>query len=218
MNTKPLTEQTPREIDTALSAIHEKFFAARLSAQNAKLALERALARAARQSSPWNTADVEEGQKWVKSAEAKRDALNAEMRPFDEEFRRRGGWNRYYLVQGGHVHREMSCSTCYPSTQFGWLPNLSDCDENAMVEEHGDNACAICFPAVLNHPAFLRAAKLRIAQEAAEAAKLCPASGTHSKSGGFHRYVKCPECGRPTPVTRNGKYRKHTRPEKKAQA
>jgi hypothetical protein len=55
----------------------------------------------------------------------------AAARPLDAEFKRRGGWNRAWLVlnTGGHVHRTTACRTCFPSTQFGWLTHLSGQDE-----------------------------------------------------------------------------------------
>ena len=76
------------------------------------------------------------------------DVLTAEAAPFTQEFHARGRWNRYYLVNnsGGHVHREMECTTCYITTEFMWVTTLSDCDEQAMVAEYGEMACTVCFP------------------------------------------------------------------------
>lgn len=74
--------------------------------------------------------------------------LQDAARPFETEFTVRGGWHRYFVVRnaGGHVHRSMHCNTCYPTTTFGWLPELSDCDEAAMVAQYGEMACTVCFP------------------------------------------------------------------------
>lgn len=74
--------------------------------------------------------------------------LRAEAEPFEAEFVRRGGWNRYFLVTNGngHVHRGMTCSTCFPTTEYAWLVDLADCDEAAMVAEWGEQACTVCFP------------------------------------------------------------------------
>lgn len=74
-------------------------------------------------------------------------ALDAEAAPYNAEYLRRG-WNRYFLVVNGngHVHRGRNCSTCFPTTRYGWLIVLSGCDEKAMVAEYGEKACTVCFP------------------------------------------------------------------------
>lgn len=65
-------------------------------------------------------------------------------------------WNRAFLVIGGHVHSSRSCSTCYDSTQFAWLPQYSGGSEEEIVEDAGEEACTICYPSapadVLNRP------------------------------------------------------------------
>lgn len=54
-------------------------------------------------------------------------------------------WTRAFIVSGGHVHSSMSCSSCYPTTQFSWLPELSGHDEGEIVELGGERACTICY-------------------------------------------------------------------------
>lgn len=206
--TKPLTEQTPREIDTQLAKLYEKFFQARMRRDSAETRV-----REAHAGRPLYGRTVEEIEESFRQAEAAMKAIAAEMVPFEREFTRRGGWKRYYLVPGGHVHRERNCSTCHWNTRFGWLVELADCDENAMVKEHGDGACAVCFPEVQTHPDFLRAKALREAREAAEAQRLCPASGTYVS--GQLRYVKCQQCGVAVHRSPRGKLRKHNPPVKK---
>lgn len=58
------------------------------------------------------------------------------------------GWSRFFLVtsSSGHVHSSMSCSTCRPTTRFGWLPSLSGQDEAEAVAELGPTLCTVCFP------------------------------------------------------------------------
>ncbi len=65
-------------------------------------------------------------------------------------------WNRYFLVTNGngHVHREMTCRTCYPTTQYAWLPELSGCDEAEMITEFGEKACTVCFPDAPANPSY----------------------------------------------------------------
>jgi len=206
--TKPLTEQTPCEIDTQLAAIYERFFRTRMrESQYEQRVMD---ARDGRKLYGQSLEEIEAA--WAK-VRAERKAIQDEMTPFENEFARRGGWRRYYLVPGGHVHRERSCSTCHWNTQFGWLVNLADCDESAMVQAHGDAACAVCFPEVQTHPDFLRAKALREAREAAEAATLCPNSGKFS--GQCRRYAECPGCQLVVSVTKNGLFRKHTSPAPK---
>lgn len=79
--------------------------------------------------------------------------LRIEMDDLDQIWRDNGCWSRYFLVNNsnGHVHRGQDCSTCYPTTQYLWLIDLADCDEEAMVAEYGELACTVCFP---NAPAF----------------------------------------------------------------
>lgn len=69
-------------------------------------------------------------------------------RPLDAEFARRGGWTRAWLVlnTGGHVHRTTACRTCFPSTRFAWLTQLSGHDETEIVEQAGKTACTECYP------------------------------------------------------------------------
>lgn len=80
-------------------------------------------------------------------------ALYDEARPYEAEFSARGGWSRFFVVKnvGGHVHSSMECSTCFPTTDFGWYPKLSGSTEEEMVAEFGEMACTVCFPSA---PAF----------------------------------------------------------------
>jgi len=58
------------------------------------------------------------------------------------------GWSRFFLVtnSGGHIHRDQSCTTCFPTTQYGWLYELSGLTEAEAVEEYGEILCSICYP------------------------------------------------------------------------
>lgn len=68
--------------------------------------------------------------------------------PLDAEFERRGGWTRAWLVlnTGGHVHRTTACRTCFATTQFAWLTQLSGHDETEIVDLAGEAACTECYP------------------------------------------------------------------------
>ena len=203
--TKPLTEQTPCEIDTQLAELHAKQWTAAMRRKEAEKRFEDA-----RNGHRLYGRTLEEFEEEYLNATAALTACNEAIAPFEREFSRRGGWKRYYLVPGGHVHRERNCSTCHWNTRFGWLVELADCDENVMVKAHGDGACAVCFPAVQTHPDFLRAKALREAAEAAEAAKLCTGSGK-SANNYRSRYAKCPDCRVTVSITKRGLLRKHCR-------
>jgi hypothetical protein len=95
-------------------------------------------------------------------------------RPLDAEFERRGGWTRAWLVlnTGGHVHRTMACRTCFPSTRFAWLTQLSGHDETEIVEQAGKAACTECYPSapvdVRNRPSRIKTPE-QLAREAEKA-------------------------------------------------
>jgi hypothetical protein len=57
------------------------------------------------------------------------------------------GWSRFFLVTSspGHVHSSMHCSSCRPTTTYGWLPELSDKSEDEAVAELGPSLCSVCF-------------------------------------------------------------------------
>ena len=133
------------------------------------------------------------------------DELKAEVAPFHAEYRRRP-WLRYFLVRqaNGHVHREMNCTTCYYDTEYGWLTDLSDCDEAAMVKQYGEKACTVCFPNAPVNPDYIRS----VEAGKAKADSTCR-GGNYSYYG--RRYAKCQECGAGASVTPNGALRAHPR-------
>lgn len=137
---KPLAEQSPSEIDTELYRIW----------QDEQSALVEINYYRGRGKTSFRADE------YLTSAQSKYDIAHAEAIPFNIEFVTRGGWSRYYLVTNanGHVHRELTCSTCYPDTQYAWLPSLSGCDERAMVDEWGERACTVCFPNAPTYPRF----------------------------------------------------------------
>lgn len=67
------------------------------------------------------------------------------------EFDRRGGWPRKFLVtsSAGHLHADMCCSSCRPTTTYGWFVELSGMEEAEAIAFLGDRAdalCSICYP------------------------------------------------------------------------
>jgi hypothetical protein len=57
-------------------------------------------------------------------------------------------WSRFYHVTNtnGHVHSSRGCSTCFPTTQYGWLTQLSGSTEAELIAVMGDTACTVCYP------------------------------------------------------------------------
>lgn len=114
----------------------------------------------------------------------------ATARPLDAEFDRRGGWTRAWLVlnTGGHVHRTTACRTCFPSTRFAWLTQLSGHDETEIVEQAGKAACTECYPSapvdLRNRPSRIKTPEqLAREKEKAERAKAKAAKAITAPDG-----------------------------------
>lgn len=84
---------------------------------------------------------------YLEKSKAKLQELVKEEKPYNDEYIRRR-WRRYFLVTNGngHVHRERHCPTCFATTLYAWLPELSGCDEKEAVAEYGEKMCSVCFP------------------------------------------------------------------------
>lgn len=74
--------------------------------------------------------------------------LTEEAKPLEAIYADEGGWSRFFLVTNtnGHIHADTSCSTCYATTLFSWLPELSGLTEADAVESYGEILCSVCFP------------------------------------------------------------------------
>lgn len=151
----------PVEIDTALAAAHEARFHTARSVQWAEADVKREEAALARVTFRGTDGDLVATyrDKLFQAEKTLADAVAADADAIDAITaldRLYTGWNRYFLVNnvGGHIHRSMHCTTCYPTTQYHWLPQLSDCDEAAMVAEYGELACTVCFPDAPTKPGF----------------------------------------------------------------
>lgn len=166
-----LTHMTPKQIDAQLSdlywenaklqqkqevvlrKVHEAVGDRQSVRSNFKWALthtqalEALPARVANQDlEPWDhKAAVEAWDVWEDLQEEVR-RVQGEIALRNDEFNRRGGWTRAFIVPGGHVHSSMDCSSCYPTTKFGWMPELSGDDEDEIVGKAGERACTVCYP------------------------------------------------------------------------
>ena len=142
-----LRAATPVEIDTVLAELdYKRYVAYGRYLDYAKLSREYERGRWGRKP------DLEYAAKYEDmSQEYFAEALShqADMAPLEDEFDRRGGWTRAFLVVTsgqGHVHSSRRCHTCYPTTQFHWVTEYSDHAESEIVEAAGERACTICYP------------------------------------------------------------------------
>lgn len=201
-NPKSLHEQTPCEIDTQIADLSCRLYQLFLDRKSAEGLLETSQSASARRGF----------RATLEANEACCRVLNTHNHRLAVEFTRRGGWKRYFLVHGGHVHRERECSTCTVKTVFQWLPELSGCDEDAMVQQYGDDVCAVCFPDVVTHPAYIAGQAHRAAHEQAQRQFECEGSETYATRSELTpngRYVRCYACGRTVKLRQDGMVRRH---------
>lgn len=162
--TKALADQTPVEIDTQLAELSAVTHAALSAffAASGQLQVEHNKLDRGTWDSKWSAERIARLEKELPGLEAAWEAAREAEAPFHAEFERRGGWTRAFLVitKGtGHVHKSTRCNTCYPTTEFNWLIELADHDEDEIVELAGERACTICYPSapvdVRNRPTQL---------------------------------------------------------------
>lgn len=153
-----LTSLSPSEIDELWAPIADRQRQALVEGLDAERELSMAQALVdtpIRITTTWAQFEVDRAKHAVETLPARIEKLLAketeariEQEPFKAEWNRRGGWTRAYLVVTngqGHVHRTTSCSSCYPTTQFAWLTELSGADEQEIVDQAGERACTHCY-------------------------------------------------------------------------
>lgn len=135
---------TPSQIDTLLAPINGKFATAR----SGKYAAERSIANYRGYGAARYASTITRLEARAAECQAEMDAAQVEMAPFHAEYDRRGGWTRFFMVMnnGGHLHRSTHCSTCYPTTQFAWMPEYSGSNEAEIVALAGEDCCTVCYP------------------------------------------------------------------------
>jgi hypothetical protein len=145
-------------------------------------------------------------------------AEDQRLEPFEQEWRRRGGWTRAYLVTNddGHIHRSTNCQSLHRTTQLAWLPELSGADDEQIIAHAGFSACTFCYPDAPTHPSFIKGQQEAAAAEQAKQNARCPGSGTYAAPGSYDArlhspWTRCPECGEGVSVTSTGKLRAHKR-------
>lgn len=57
------------------------------------------------------------------------------------------GWTRAFLVRNsnGHIHKNRECVTCFETTNYVWLTEMSGRDELEIAYLAGEKACTICY-------------------------------------------------------------------------
>lgn len=78
----------------------------------------------------------------------RREAMDAARTFYEATAAEYEGWSRFFLVRAsnGHIHSSMSCSTCFPTTEYGWLVDVSGLTEAEAVAVHGERLCTVCYP------------------------------------------------------------------------
>ena len=89
--------------------------------------------------------------KETEEKEIKRDALTQKVIDNKEKLATLRalytGWSRAYLVRNsnGHIHKSRECGTCFPTTQYVWLTDMSGRDELEIAFLAGEKACTVCY-------------------------------------------------------------------------
>jgi len=150
----------------------------------------------------WDRSQVEYVLNALDAARADMARLDAEADPLEAEFARER-WPRFFLVlnSNGHIHSSRSCSTTFPTTRWGWLPNLSGLTEADAVAAQGPRLCSVCFPS----------APVEWTLGLPKADK-CPGSGSLVEANNpraWRRYGTCPVCREVFALSQAGAVRAH---------
>lgn len=151
----PLHEATPTDIDEQLSALWSELDHQRHRRDLIRIDIQRMESRLTRHGGDEEA--INRRRTSLTETEDKIEQLLDRTAPLEAEYRRRGGWSRYFRVVTsgqGHVHTSMNCHTCYPTTLYSWLPALSGKGMDQAVDDYGSEMCSICLPAVTSHPSY----------------------------------------------------------------
>lgn len=147
-----LTAASPAEIDTELARIFGEIarYETRIERANRVIASKYASAE-----------QIEAARADEESAVRAIAVLESEDGELEGEFTARGGWTRYWLVEGGHLHHDVSSYRCsrIATTSHYWMTELSGKLAAEVIELAGDRVCTVCFPdapvAALGRPSAL---------------------------------------------------------------
>ncbi len=163
-----LRTMTPSQIDAIAFPLMEREFGARMGYFNARTSYAEAV-RAPEAS--FEHRHLAERERWMNEAKVRLDEAKRNLAPYEAEFERRGGWTRFphtITAGAGHFHRGFDCSTCYPTTQYGYHHDYSGLTERQLVDKVGSEACTVCFPWAPTTEAWGRVAKASAAAKVSE--------------------------------------------------
>lgn len=148
-------EETPVVNDSHLAEIYFEAYKIMSTVSEVNDAVKKFTARLNPSYPTYRAANVPDIEARIADLEYKLSILDKELtnkwneaEVYEQKWREGGCWSRAYLVTNGngHVHKTRSCSTCYPTTQFVWLPQYSGQSEELIVSDAGMAACSICYP------------------------------------------------------------------------
>ncbi len=152
--TTDLASKSPSEIDTILFPLWAQRWSAALHRYGYQEQIDRhneAVAgtykpKSQYESNPKMTDhEVTWHQERVDKYQAEIDAINVKIQPLEDEFKKRGGWERFDFVPDGHLHRR-GCHTLFPTTERLILAEASGKDHKWIVDNFAYAACTVCFP------------------------------------------------------------------------
>jgi hypothetical protein len=139
-----IQDMTPSQIDTLLAPIYAEYSNAKAGKGAALNSIDNYRGYGATR----YASTITRLEARAAECQAAMDVALAKMAPYEAEYKRRGGWTRFFMVMnnGGHLHSSRQCSTCRWSTQFAWMPEYSGSVEAEIVDLAGEDACSVCFP------------------------------------------------------------------------
>lgn len=142
-----LKTATPAEIDTEWAKVTDPIHA---KIENGLRSMEQQthLINRCRNADPVRVAAEGRYETARGSVVAARTELTFAEAPYHAEFQKRGGWSRAFKVvnSNGHIHSSTNCQTCFPTTQFAWITELSGFSTDGIADLAGEAACTICYP------------------------------------------------------------------------
>lgn len=131
--------KTPVEIDTALAGLY-----------NEKSRLESMVDSRRRQIAYYEKHEYYARQQEKAEAEVRELVLEVsevlkKIRVLEAKYT---GWSRAFLVvnANGHIHSSTSCATCYDTTRYVWITDLSGKERLEIAGLAGEKACSVCYP------------------------------------------------------------------------
>lgn len=211
-----LSKKTPAQIDAEIARINGLIGVQSGIIGDARRVIE--IGKKRIEQDAWDAAKmpakIEAAEAKIAAAKAALVPLHEEIAPYRDEYTARR-WTRYFIVTNvnGHIHSSMHCSTCFPTTEFGWLFECSGRTPKDMIAEYGEDMCSECFPEA---PVMANGFRKSVAERDAVS---CNGNGEYhgdvARKGWqqyMTSYVTCKTCGERAAITNSGKIRRHDTP------